>query len=213
MSETQIQTQAFSDQAVTDLDTGGVLTFSDVDVSQAVTTDGGLAFAPLPYTVNAQNYGAVSTAATAPYDELQWSGFTSKVEAPSASINLTFTYQVNASNGAYIDGLQQSLQMDANTGPGVTLAAVETVTDDSGNLVWQGTITGAAGETDVVLPYTYSSLNISVSVTEAVSAPIVSGQPIPKIGFSAIEQGFDLTTSANPAPGGPGPGRAAPPRH
>ena len=98
---------------------------------------------------------------------------------------MNFSYDVTATGTNLITGFDQIIQTDFQNGTGISAIAIETITDDSNNVVGVGTWTPGSGAPLITLAQGYQHLHVSLAFTETVAADS-TGQ----IGISILTNGF-----------------------
>ncbi len=128
------------------------------------------------------------------YQGIGWQGFSAGVIGNTAgtavSQVLDFNYNISAGAGGAIFGLNQLMVADYFTNvPGVTLNAVETVTDSQGQTVatlnWDA-VNGSQGQW---LSTGYSSLHVNLVVTASIAGTGVDTSSDGAL-FSVVQQGY-----------------------
>ena len=176
-SETQTHTYVASSDSL--------FAFSAVSVSETDTVPGASTdfsniapfLSPAGTSVPGMTDGAIPAASG--YDGLTWAAFNAGSFAPGDTVTLTFSYTVTAlTAGQGISSVEQAFSADyfnAADAQFTTAQSVETVTS-GGVVVGSNTITGGAGTAgsaaaaNIALTGAYSSVQVTVSLTLAISA-------------------------------------------
>ncbi|HBK05031.1 MAG TPA: hypothetical protein DDZ81_04120 [Acetobacteraceae bacterium] len=168
--------------------TSNGLSFTNIAVSETDIGSGA------PFTTTP---GMLQGVATSTGAELAWGGVGAAVYYAGSSQVVNFSYTVSSTSPtSLIDSIGQLYTCDAMTGPGVSLVAVESVYDTSGNLLGTETFTGGVANTpSVTLSHAEQTVNVKISLTMAVNA---AGNSSSAVVVSAIDQSFG-TIAAPPA--------------
>jgi serine-aspartate repeat-containing protein C/D/E len=170
----------------------GDLTFSNITVNEV---DTGLTSNDTTFVGHS---GILGPGDLAGHNGLHWLAFNAEltgdgVGSAGSSIQLNFSYDVTATGTNLITGFDQIIQTDFQNGTGISASAIETITDDSNNVVGVGTWTPGGGAPLITLAQGYQHLHVSLAFTESVAADS-TGQ----IGISILANGF--TEGAAPPP-------------
>jgi hypothetical protein len=160
---------SFTNIQVNEVDSGTVAAFSSAsgsDVGLASFLGGALVPTLAIDGVNAGVYGAGS----------------------SETLNLSYT--VTATSGNVIDSMSQLYVADTNVGPGVSLVAVETLTNPTtGAVIGSNTFTlGATNVPTTALTQNLQAVNVSIQLTMAISA--TAGTSSSELLISDLQQSF-----------------------
>ncbi len=156
------------------------LSFTNIAVNEADTGT----FAPFTSSPGTLQGVAIPTGA-----ELSWGGVGAAVYYAGSSQVVNFSYSVSStSSTSLIDSVGQVYVADVLSGPGVSLVAVESVYDSSGNLLGSETFTGGVTNApSIILIQAEQTVNVKISLTMAVDG---TGNSSSEIHISKIDQSF-----------------------
>jgi hypothetical protein len=135
-------------------------------------------------------FPGVQSEALTPYGtSLTWGAVNAGVYGANSSEVVNFNYTVSSTSAStLIDTVGQLYTADTFSGPGVSLLAVESIYDTSGNLIGTDTYSlGASNLPTVTLSTPEQTVNVKISLTLAVGS---TGTSASSVVISAFQQSF-----------------------
>jgi choice-of-anchor A domain-containing protein/uncharacterized repeat protein (TIGR01451 family) len=117
---------------------------------------------------------------------------------PNSSEVVNFAYTVTAGAGSLIDSASQLYVLNKFQGPGISLTAVETIYDTSGNLIGTGNYNAMSTTNGpVTLTENVQSIVVDIALTMAIDS---TGNATSAVAISGVQQTFNTTVLPPPAP-------------